>query len=147
MKVNKIMTGYVVVCDKGTIVKDVETKMKQYDIGFIPISDDKEIIGVVTDRDLVVRNAKPDDEIISYITPRIVTIDSNADIEDAAQMMGQEQVKRLLVKDGKKLVGVLSFSDIINHSDEEVIASTAKKIWTISKNTDKYHTDVDDFYL
>jgi len=147
MKVNEIMTKGVVVCDKSTYVKDVGVKMKQYDIGFIPVSEDKDIIGVITDRDMVIRNAALDDEIASYITPRVITIEPNADIEEAAKLMGQEQVKRLLVKEGKQLVGVVSFSDIINHCDDQTIINTLKKIWTISRNTDEYHTDVNDFYL
>jgi CBS domain-containing protein len=154
MKVKDVMTKDVVICERDTIIKDIGIIMKKCDIGFIPISDDKEIVGVITDRDIVVRNAGDDDEVGSYITPRIITINSEATLEDAAALMGQEQVKRLLVREDdkplgitSKPVGIISLSDLINHCDNNIIIDNLKRIWTIARNTDEYHTDINDFRL
>lgn len=147
MKVKDAMTKDVVVCERDTIIKDIGIIMKKCDIGFIPISDNQEIVGVITDRDIVIRNAGDDDEVGSYITPRIITIDSEASLEEAAALMGQEQVKRLIVKENNKPVGIISLSDIINKCADNIIIENLKKIWVISRNTDEYKTEIDDFYL
>ena len=54
MNIKDIMSSNLITCDKDATLNDVSIKMKNYDIGFIPISDEKKIIGVITDRDIVV---------------------------------------------------------------------------------------------
>ena len=62
--------------------------------------------------------------------------------------MSNKKIKRLLVTDDKKVVGVISIADILNKTDEsEKLLKTLKSIYTIEKNIDEHNTEVDEFYL
>lgn len=67
---------------------------------------------------------------------------------DVLHLMKKEKVKRVLVTDNQKVVGIVSLSDIIKNSDEtEEIINALKEIFTLNRNTDKYETEIDEFYL
>ena len=61
--------------------------------------------------------------------------------------MSKYKVKRLLVKDNNEIVGVLSLSDILNYTSYPSIINTYKTIFYIHDNTDRIHTEIDEFYL
>ena len=146
------MSKDLVIANAYDSIKDISTLMKQYDIGFIPLSKDPIITGVITDRDLVVNalynGAKENDSVIKYMNKNVIAIDISESIEYALGTMAKEQIKRLLIKDqeNNKIVGILSLSDIINNTDINV-SETLKSIWNIHKNTDEFHTEIDEFYL
>ena len=75
MNIKDIMSSNLITCDKDATLNDVSIKMKNYDIGFIPISDEKKIIGVITDRDIVVNalanNESENAKVIDYINKNI----------------------------------------------------------------------------
>lgn len=97
-------------------VYELAVLMKQFDIGFIPIVDGKKLIGVVTDRDLVVRgyaDKNPGSTAVEEVmTKHLETISPEAAIEEAAQRMAACQIRRLPVVDGGELVGVVSLGDL-----------------------------------
>ena len=146
------MSKDLVIANAYDSINDISTLMKQYDIGFIPLSKDPIITGVITDRDLVVNalynGAKENDSVIKYMNKNVIAIDISESIEYALGTMAKEQIKRLLIKDqeNNKIVGILSLSDIINNTDINV-SETLKSIWNIHKNTDEFHTEIDEFYL
>ena len=152
MKIENLMSKDLVIANAYDSIKDISILMKKYDIGFIPLSQDQTIIGVITDRDLVVNalynGAKENDSVIKYMNKNIIAIDMSEPIEYALETMSKEQIKRLLIKDQEtnKIIGILSLSDIINNTDINV-SETLKSIWTIHKNTDEYNTEIDEFYL
>lgn len=152
MKIETIMSKHLIIANIYDSIKDISILMKQYDIGFIPLAQDQTITGVITDRDLVVNalynNAKENDSVIKYMSKKVVSIDITKSIDEALELMGQEQVKRLIITDTQdnKVVGILSLSDIINHNNISVL-ETLRSIWTINKNTDEYQTEIDEFYL
>lgn len=152
MKIEDLMSKDLVIANVYDSIKDISILMKQYDIGFIPLSNNQSIEGVITDRDLVVNalynGAKENDSIIKYMNKNIIAIDKSKTIEDALKTMAKEQVKRLLIKEPEenKIIGILSLSDIINNTDINV-SDTLKSIWNINKNTDEYQAEIDEFYL
>lgn len=152
MKIEDIMSRDLIVGSINQKVSEIAELMKKYDIGFIPIEQNKHIIGVVTDRDIVCStfSAELDSEakIERYMTNNVISIDKDDSIENALKTMGQEKVKRLIVSDHEKVVGILSLSDIITTDiDEKKFITELKKIWSIHKNIDSFHTEVDEFYL
>ena len=152
MKIEDIMSKDLIIGDVNNTVRDIANKMKEYDIGFVPIAEDDQIIGVITDRDIVVNildnNGDLNSSIGSYITRNIVCVEKDQPIDDAIITMGVEKIKRLLVTDNEEVVGVLSLSDIINAElDNELIVNNIKKIWEISRNNDQYNVEIDEFYL
>ncbi|UHA74050.1 CBS domain-containing protein [Paenibacillus sp. 481] len=90
--------------------------MKQYDTGFIPVVDGERLIGVVTDRDLVVRGIAekhPGSEQITHVmTHDVITIDPDLSVDEAAQLMAEKQVRRLPVAKNGKLIGIVSLGDL-----------------------------------
>lgn len=152
MELSKIMSKDLIIRDINDTFYDISNTMKQYDIGFLPISNKNKIVGVITDRDIVINaisnNVDLDSKIENYITKRIIYVNINDSIDTAIRVMGQERVKRLLVVDNKKIVGILSLSDIINTNiNNELLIDNLKRIWEINRNTDFYETEIDEFYL
>jgi len=86
------------------------------DIGVVPVCDNGGIVGIVTDRDIIVRGISkgfsPHEKIERIMTKNVVSISPDADIKDAAKLMSDRQVRRLPVVSGKEIVGMLSIGDI-----------------------------------
>lgn len=97
-------------------VYEIALKMKQSDIGFVPILDGKKLIGVVTDRDLVVRGLAEKHSgstgVSEVITHEVDTISSSATADEAAELMASKQIRRLPVVDNGELIGVLAIGDL-----------------------------------
>ena len=60
--------------------------------------------------------------------------------------MRKNKIKRVLVTDKNKVVGIVAFSDILNNNEFEIL-NTMKEIWSIKRNSDYYPTEIDEFYL
>lgn len=118
MKVKDIMSKSMVTANITNSVSEVSRMMKEYDIGFIPVKSDDDFIGVITDRDIVIRaiskGIELNNEIEKYITNYIITIESDADIDEALELMSSEKIKRLLVEEKREIVGIISLSDILS---------------------------------
>lgn len=140
-----IMCKDLVVVDINTSLDDVAKIMKKYDIGFIPINKENKIIGVLTDRDIVVKILANNDNKIDGYLSKPIDIDINKNINDALILMEKHKIKRLLVSDNNKLVGIVSLSDILNKDIN--VFETIKEIFSINRNTDTYITKVNEFYL
>lgn len=152
MKIEDVMSRDLIIGSINQKVSEIAELMKKYDIGFIPIEQNKHIIGVVTDRDIICSTFSAeldsDAKIERYMTNNVIAIDKDDSLENALKAMGQEKVKRLIVSDHEKVVGILSLSDIITTDiDEKKLITELKKIWAIHKNIDSFHTEVDEFYL
>jgi CBS domain-containing protein len=99
---------------------DAAGLMRQYDVGFIPIVDREKFVGVVTDRDLVLRvlaerqNAEGI-RLGDILTRSPVTVTPDTTLADARDLMAEHKVRRLPVVKGGQLVGVISMGDIAVH--------------------------------
>lgn len=143
----KIMSKDLIVLDVNSSIYDVAKVMKEKDIGFIPFSDGNKIVGVLTDRDIVTRVlANQDDKIAGYLSTDLIKISSQASVEEALQIMKKHKIKRLLVEKDKKLVGVLSISDLINQSKKDLL-ETLQSIYAINRNSDYYNVKINEFEL
>lgn len=145
MRVKDVMSKHLIVCEKDNIYEAAKL-MQKYDIGFLPIVYDNKIIGIVTDRDIVVKFISNHDENFN-ISSDIKCIDSNSSLEDACEIMKRNKVKRLLVTNDKKVIGVISLSDIVPHTDNNTFINTFKTIYEIDKNEHDYDVQIDEFYL
>ncbi|UJF36306.1 CBS domain-containing protein [Paenibacillus hexagrammi] len=106
-------------------VFEIATKMKQHDIGFVPVVEGKKLIGVVTDRDLVIRGyaekRSGSAAVKDVMTDGIATIDANTTVEEAAKLMAKEQIRRLPVTENGELIGVVAIGDLAvrNNTQDE----------------------------
>ncbi len=115
-KVSDIMSFDAIVMEADESIREAAILMKNNDIGFLPIISKGSIVGVVTDRDLVIRGyaeGKKDTTKISEImTSGCIAVEHNASIEKAAKLMAENKIRRLCVVEGEKLVGVCAIGDI-----------------------------------
>ena len=118
MQVHELMTRNVKVIDSTATLLEAAEMMRDEDIGALPVADAGRPIGMVTDRDIVVRalaeyKDPAQTPVRDVITPRLSTIYADRDISEAAALMAKEQVRRLLVLDHHQdPVGILSLGDI-----------------------------------
>jgi CBS domain-containing protein len=116
-KVSEIMTHDVVTVTPKDNVYEVAVKMKENDTGFIPVVEggDK-LIGVITDRDLVIRGIaekRPGSTAVDEVmTKGIKTASREMSVDEAAELMAQQQVRRLPVCEGDRLIGIVSIGDM-----------------------------------
>lgn len=148
--INEIMSKNIIFGNIDDTIKDIATLMKDNNIGFIPIKDKDEFVGVITDRDVclsIVDVKSLDDTIKSYITNNIVYIDISSSIDDALDKMSKKKIKRLLVKDKDNFIGVLSLSDILNYTNNKNLITSIKTIFYIHNNNQNDLAEIDEFYL
>lgn len=148
VKIKDAMSKKLIIGKNTDTIKEISELMKKNDIGFIPISKNNKIIGVITDRDIVTRaiesGAKGDSKIESYISPNIISCDINENTSTVLDIMKKSKIKRLIITDSEKVVGVISISDLLN---EDKVFDTFKEIYTINRNDDYFKTEIDEFYL
>ena len=152
MKVKDIMSKNLIICSSDINVINISNIMKKYNIGFIPIEKNKKIIGVITDRDIVINiisnKVNNNSSIESYVNNNIIHIEENSSIDKCLNIMKKNKVKRLIVVNKEKIVGVISLSDILNcYDDLDKVTEVAIVIWSTTKSDDNYKTEIDEFYL
>lgn len=151
MNINDIMSKKIIVGSTTNTLSEIAELMKKYDIGFIPIVDKNKLVGVITDRDIVINaisnNCSFNDLIDKYVVKNIISIDQNKSIDDALNLMALKKVKRLIVTDNNKISGILTLSDILGKYDNEILLDTFKQIFEINRNDDLFSTEIDEFYL
>ncbi|WP_090978467.1 CBS domain-containing protein [Paenibacillus sp. CF384] len=97
-------------------VYELAVLMKDHDIGFVPIVDGKKLIGVVTDRDLVVRGYAEKHSgstaVSEVISKDVVTIDAKTTVDEAGKLMASHQIRRLPVVEDGNLIGIVAIGDL-----------------------------------
>lgn len=97
-------------------IYELAVLMKKHDTGFIPIVDGKRLIGVTTDRDLVVRGYAEKHSgstaVEQVMSKEIETIHPDATADDAVKLMAARQIRRLPVVDNGELVGIVTLGDL-----------------------------------
>jgi len=150
MRIKEIFQRGIIHIDADTSIYDAANVMKKHNIGFLPVLKDDKIIGVITDRDIVINavanNCDCDKSIEDYINKNIIKIDYNRELSDALDLMTTHKIKRILVVDGEKFIGVLSLSDIIQ-KDEKGVLKAIKTIWKIEDKDRLKDAEIDEFYL
>ncbi|RSK29305.1 CBS domain-containing protein [Bacillus sp. HMF5848] len=97
-------------------VFEVAVKMRDLNVGAIPVVDEGKLIGIITDRDLVVRGyaekRSGSNEVKNVMSDKLVTVNASTTLEEAANVMAEHQVRRLPVVEGDKLIGIVSLGDL-----------------------------------
>lgn len=101
MKVNDFMSKSVVWVSPETSIIEIARLMKNHDIGSVPVVKDNRVIGIVTDRDIVLRDVAAGKDATNVtakevMTTGVVTATPYMDIHDAARIMAEKQIRRLL---------------------------------------------------
>ena len=134
MQVREVLTRDVERIPPETTLQEAAKKMKSKDLGAIPVYEGDRLIGMVTDRDIATR-AVAEGRDTSRSTVRdvmsqgVVYVFEDQDIREAAQIMKEHQVRRLIVLDrDKRLVGIVSLGDLAVEGDQRVASRALKGI-------------------
>lgn len=125
MKVREAMHKGVAWADPATPISKIAQLMREHDVGSIPIGEDDRLVGMVTDRDIVIRglaNGRDPSSLTArdVMTKGILYCRDEEDLDDATRMMELKQVRRLPVIDrDKRMVGMLSLGDVSTVCDQE----------------------------
>jgi len=117
MKVGEVMTIDVETIHPRQTMKDAAESMLALDIGILPVGEDDHLVGMITDRDIVIRGIAQgrgvDTEISELMTRDVKYCFEDQDIEEVTRNMGDIQVRRLPVMNRqKRLVGIVTIGDI-----------------------------------
>ena len=126
LMVKEIMTRDPVRMEDDTTLDRAARVMRDEDIGDVVVFDNDRLVGVVTDRDIVVRavadDIAPHDTTLGSVVSRdLVTVPPDATAHDAALLMREKAVRRLLVCDDKGLVGIVSLGDLAVDIDPDSV--------------------------
>lgn len=117
MRVRDIMSKDVACVRSYDSIERAAQLMKQYNCGSIPVCTDDKIIGIITDRDIAVRSVASGDDVTEkrvgdVMTDSIVFASPDLDVNDAAKLMSDRQIRRLPVVEGGSLIGIVALGDI-----------------------------------
>jgi CBS domain-containing protein len=131
MQIREIMTREVEVIRPEASVREAAAKMKDLDVGAIPVCDGQRLQGVVTDRDIAVRAVAEGRDSANTKVADIMSKDlaycfEDDEIDEAATMMEMKQIRRLPILDrDKQLVGIVSLGDLSVRSGDQDLAGEA----------------------
>ena len=116
-QITEVMTSNPTTCEPQASVADAAKVMAKEDVGSIPIVEGDRLVGVLTDRDIVLRvvadGRDAQSVTIGEIASRdVVTVSTNDGLDRALELMAENQVRRLPVVEGDKLVGIVAQRDV-----------------------------------
>jgi len=117
MKVRDVMTDRVDTVTPNASVVEIAQMMKNNDVGSIPVCEDKKVIGMITDRDIVIKVVADGKNIESrmakdIMNSKIITVTGDQDVHEAAHLMSEYQIRRLPVVEQGKIVGIVALGDL-----------------------------------
>ncbi|BAC68715.1 oxidoreductase [Streptomyces avermitilis] len=122
--VREIMTSDITMVEPQTSVVEVARLMREQDIGAVVVAENGRLRGLVTDRDLVVRaladgGSVDDRTVYSACSAELVSVAPDDDVDRAVYLMGARAVRRMLVVEDGRLVGIVSLGDVAvaRHAD------------------------------
>jgi CBS domain-containing protein len=116
MKVSEVMTPNPRTVQLSDTIEDAAKIMRDEDTGAVPVIEDDRVVGMITDRDIVIRAVADGDfecTIDDIVSDDVVCATPDMSTAEAAELMGEHQIRRLpVVDDDERLVGILSIGDI-----------------------------------
>lgn len=137
MKVKDVGIKDVHCANPSMSFSEIASMMKRHNVGVIPVCEGKRLMGMLTDRDLVIScmaaDMNPKEcKAREFMTSNPITVTPDTNLEEAARTMGQEQIHRLPVVEAGNLVGMISLGDVSMalSDDDSLVADTLRKIST-----------------
>ncbi len=134
MRCSEIMTKNVRTATRETSLREAAAMMRDGDMGAVPVVDGGKLIGIVTDRDIVVRavseGKNADSPIGDAMTTELFTVKPDDFVFEAIRLMGDKQVRRIpVVGPAGELAGIIAMADVaLEMEDEREIAETLEEI-------------------
>jgi len=131
--IREAMTSSPTTVAPGTSAQEAARLMESKDVGSLPVVEGDRLVGMITDRDLALRligEGKSADTPVGELASKdVVTIDPQQEVEEAARLMAEHQLRRLPVceEDGK-LVGILAQADVAQIGHDALTGEVVQKI-------------------
>lgn len=132
-KIRQVMTPAPETIQADRPASEAAKKMKEADAGMIPVMENGNLLGTVTDRDIALRvvaeGRDPQSTTVGEIASRdIVTVQPDEDLDDALQKMAKHQVRRLPVVEDGRLIGVVAQADVAREGNEQAVGHAVEEI-------------------
>jgi len=133
-KCREIMTRNVKTANRKTSLQDVAALMREGDMGAVPVVENGKLVGIVTDRDIVVRAVAEGKDVSTVVgevmTTEIFASKENDFVFEAIRLMGDKQIRRIpVINESSELVGIIAMADVaLETEDEREIAETLEEI-------------------
>jgi CBS domain-containing protein len=131
MKVHECMSRQVLVANPRQAIADAARMMSECDAGILPVGEDDRLVGMVTDRDIVIRavakNLPPTTPVSKVMSDdQVLYCFEDDDVSEVAENLAEQQVRRLPVLNReKRLVGIISLGDIAQAAEKKAGAAVA----------------------
>jgi CBS domain-containing protein len=127
------MTENPTTCKPSATIVDAAKVMAREDVGPIPVVEGGKLVGLVTDRDIVVRAVAEGRDIqkttVGDVASKdVVTVTADEDLDRALQLMGKHQVRRIPVVEGDRVIGIVAQADVALAADEEKTGEVVQQI-------------------
>jgi CBS domain-containing protein len=131
--IKEVMTSDVRACEPNATAVEAAKLMAKQDVGPIPVVEEGRLVGLVTDRDIVVRvvaeGRDPNITTVGEIASRdLVTVSPDEDLDEGLKLLAQHQVRRLPVVDGDRLVGIVAQADIARLGKDKQTGEVVEEI-------------------
>jgi CBS domain-containing protein len=135
MKIRDIMTSDVEIVSPDTPLRDAAQRMRDTDTGFLPVGENDQLVGTLTDRDITIRAVAEGKDpnsakVRDAMSENLVYCFDDQDSSEAAELMAEKQLRRLpILSRDKRLVGVVSLGDLATRTgDDDVVGQTVEDI-------------------
>ena len=134
MQLREIITSPVETVAPDSSLFDAAKTMMTRDLGWLPVTDEGKVVGIITDRDITVRGVAggldaKSTKVEDVMSRAVYACSIDGTVEDACNMMEDEQVRRLVVvDDDEKLTGVISLADVASQRSESQSGEVLKKV-------------------
>jgi CBS domain-containing protein len=134
MKVRDVMHSGCTYCGSNDSVMAAAQLMAKEDLGFVPVAENDRLVGMLTDRDIVVRGLAQGHDLTSakiadVMSDHVYYCYDDQDCEEIAQNMGEMQVRRMPVVDRQKqLIGVVSLADLAHKGIHQAAGATLDRV-------------------
>jgi CBS domain-containing protein len=127
------MTTDVRTISPTATIREAAQTMAEIDAGVLPVANDDRLVGMITDRDIVIRavaaGLDPDTPVREAMSPEIKYCYEDDDVDDICENMADQQLRRMPVVDrDKNLVGIVSLSDLARQSDSDAAGEALEAI-------------------
>jgi CBS domain-containing protein len=129
------MTRDVRLLSPDQTIREAASLMADVDVGSLPVEENDRLVGMITDRDIVIRavaqGKSADTKVSEVMSKEMLYCFDTDEIDDVARNMGKAQVRRLpVVNSDKRLVGIVSLADLARNDDPATIGRTVTKVST-----------------
>lgn len=133
MRVSEAMSRDVQVAASDQTLQQAATKMRDLDVGALPVGENDRLVGMITDRDIAIRavadNKAPSTKVRDAMTRAVKFCYDDEDVDHVAHNMGDQQVRRLpMVNRDKRLVGILALGDLAAQGEARPAAQALEGI-------------------